>query len=449
MRRLSLLITGSLLVAACAGSSDDTGSSASDSQAPVTATEAADGVDDLDDVSEDSVPETSPITDPPASDPVATEAPDTDPPVSESPTTDAAETGLAGFEPIGLGEYQVGVQTITITDPTRDRPLTTDVWFPLDANGVVDGEPNRYTFVTGDYYESPRALSATADLISPEGPFPLVVYSHGSGGQRYIASDYTETLASHGYIVVAPDHTGNTAIERVSGMEIDRERVALDRPLDIIAVINEMLNPESLETVGFVGSVNPEQIAVTGHSFGGFTAYAVASGYENALGSSPPDSRIDAIIPLAPAVGDGVSDTTLLTDDRLAAIDVPQLVMVGTDDQTTPVDPNVTRAFELTNSAPLYRVDFVDAEHQSFTDVCDYLDFFPTLDPPPSQAVIDAIDAVASEGCSPDDMPIERVKELTNTFAVAFLDSVFADGEMITPNTTQIPDDVIFDSKAS
>lgn len=440
MRRLCLLITGSLLVAACAGSSDDTASSTPGSGTTVTTAEQSD-VDE-------SAPDTSPVTDPPATDPVAT-APSTDTPVSEPPSTEGPESELAGFEPVGVGEYEVGVQTITITDPLRDRPLTTDVWFPLDAGVDVDADANRYTFVTGDYYESPRAIAATPDLISPDGPFPLVVYSHGSGGQRYIASDYTETLASHGYIVAAPDHTGNTAIERVSGVPIDRERVALDRPLDVIDVINAMLNPESTETVGFVSSVDPEKIAVTGHSFGGFTAYAAVAGYANALGTSPPDDRIDAIIPLAPAVGDGVSDTTLLTDERLAAITTPQLVMVGTDDQTTPVDPNVTRAFQLTNSEPLYRVEFVDAEHQSFTDVCDYLDFFPTLDPPPSQAVIDAIDAVASEGCSADDMPIDRVKELTNTFAVSFLDSVFADAEMITPENTEIPEDVIFDSKAS
>lgn len=66
------------------------------------------------------------------------------------------------------------------------------------------------------------------------------MYSHGSGGQRYLASDYTETISSHGYIVVAPDHTGNTAIERVAQVPIDRDRVALDRPLDVIAVIDAM-----------------------------------------------------------------------------------------------------------------------------------------------------------------------------------------------------------------
>ncbi|MEP1125000.1 MAG: hypothetical protein ABJH68_14040 [Ilumatobacter sp.] len=444
MRRLTVLFVGSLLVVACGGSSDGDATTAPESS-PATEPAVTTGATDPE-------PTDPPATEPADTEPASTQAPATDPPAtdppaSDPPATDPPATDLAAFAPIGTGEYDVGVATITITDPARERPLTTDVWFPLAADS--QGDPHRYTFVTGDYYESPRAISATPDLISPDGPFPLVVYSHGSGGQRYIASDYTETIASHGYIVVAPDHTGNTAIERVSGVEIDRSRVALDRPLDVIAVIDAMLNPESTETVGFVGSVDPEQVAVTGHSFGGFTTYAVVSGYENELGSSPADDRIDAIIPLAPAVGDGTSEQSLLSDEALSTVDVPQLVMVGTDDVTTPVVPNVTRAFDLTTSDPLYRVELVAGEHQSFTDVCDYLDFFPTLDPPPSEAVIAAIDAVAGEGCSPDDMPIERVKELTNTFAVSFLDSIFAGGEMVTPDDTEIPEDVIFDSKVS
>ena len=71
-------------------------------------------------------------------------------------------------------------------------------------------------------------MSATAADISADGPFPLVVYSHGSGGLRFIASDYTEAIASHGYIVAAPDHTGNTALERLSNTEAEFDVTALE-----------------------------------------------------------------------------------------------------------------------------------------------------------------------------------------------------------------------------
>jgi len=362
----------------------------------------------------------------------ATDAATTQPAVTEPPTTDAAME----FAPIEAGPYKVGVTTITINDATRNRPLTVDVWFPL-AEGVT-GDPQQYTLLPGVYYESPAALSAVAESISSDGPFPLVVYSHGSGGLRYIHSNYTEAIASYGYVVVAPDHTGNTAVDRLANAETEFEVTAFNRPNDVKAVIDAMLDPARPETADFVASVDPERIAVTGHSFGGFTTYAMASGYTNSVGTFTADPRVDAIIPLAPATGDG---TRLLSDADLAAITVPALVMVGTNDQTTPVDPNVTRAWELTGSSPHIRVEFVDGQHQTFTDLCDYLEFLPTLAGVP-QAVFDTINASAEEGCSPGDMPIDRAKELTITFAVQFLESVFRNGPVIDP-TTLFPDDVI------
>jgi predicted dienelactone hydrolase len=35
----------------------------------------------------------------------------------------------------------------------------------------------------------------------------VVVYSHGGTGSRNLASQIAEELASHGYVVAAPDHT--------------------------------------------------------------------------------------------------------------------------------------------------------------------------------------------------------------------------------------------------
>ncbi len=347
----------------------------------------------------------------------------------------------ASFETIGRGEYEVGVSTITITDTTRSRPLTVDVWFPLAAG--TTGEKHRYELLPGSYYESPSAISASALSLSPDGPFPLVVYSHGSGGLRYISSDYTETLASHGYLVVAPDHTGNTAVDGIAGTQDPQALIALNRPRDIGAVIDAILGLQSKETAGFAGVADPERVAVTGHSFGGFTAYAVASGFSNELGSVEADPRVDAIIPLAPAVGGGADP--LLSDERLRSITVPALVMVGTNDQTTPVDPNVTRAWDLTRSTPSYRVELVDGQHNTFTDLCDYVDFFADL-PSVNPVVVDAISAQADEGCSPGNLDPGRAHELINTYAVSFLDSIFKDGTMIDP-AGPTPDDVVFLAK--
>ena len=317
--------------------------------------------------------------------------------------------------------------------------MTVDVWFPLADGATAD--PARYAFVTGDYYDSPRALAAGFDQASAAGPFPMVVYSHGSGGLRFIHSDYTETLASHGYVVVAPDHAGNTAVERVLGNADPSDVIAYNRPLDVTAVIDGALADRSVSPL-----VDAESIAVTGHSFGGFTTYAVAAGTDNPNGVTPVDPRVDALIPLAPAVGDG-GDDGLLSDADLASIELPTLIIVGTDDSTTPVDPNVETAWSSSSASPHYRVELVAAEHQSFTDLCDYLDVLVDREDA-TPLVVDVITEMSVEGCSPDDMPIERVKTLTNTFAVSFLESVFRGGEMITDQTNVIPDDVIFDAQA-
>ena len=414
-RSSALLAAAAVLIAACGGSDD----AASDtSSAPADTTPA--------------------VTDPPATDPPATDPPVTDPPATDPPATDPPVVEIEFGT--GRGSYGVGVQTFTLPDFTgRERDLTVDVWFPL-AEGT-DGPLHQYTLIPGTYYESPTAITATPDAMATDGPFPLVVYSHGSGGLRYIHSDYTEAIASNGYIVAAVDHTGNTAADDLLGSRDEPEAIALNRPTDVTALIDGLLDPTRPETVGIVSNIDPEAIAVTGHSFGGFTAFATASGYDNSLGAYEADTRVDAIIPLAPAAG-----PQLLSDERLGSIEIPTLILVGTDDATTPIDPNVTRPWDLSAASPSYRGEFVAAEHETFTDLCDYLAFLPTL-PEANEAVVETLEARDEAGCATDDMPIVRAKSLTNTLAVTFLDQIFKGGEPLTAELVDEQPDVIFQAK--
>jgi len=363
-----------------------------------------------------------------------TSASTTSSPAAETTTTTTTVAPLEPVEYVGNGDYRVGVATITVTDETRARPLTVEIWFPV---GRVDDEaaPHRYSFITGDYYESPRAVSASAADAAP-GRFPLVVYSHGSGGLRFNHSDFTETLAGHGYVVVAPDHTGNTAVEQVLGTQDGLETIALNRPLDVIAVIDAMTAADDPETKGWVDIVDPESVAVAGHSFGGYTTLAVAAGIELEGGTVAADERVDAIIPLAPA-------SRFFSDEDFARIDHPMLILVGTADQSTPIDPNVTALWDASVSTTAYRAEFVDAAHASFSDVCDYLDEVAER-PDANELVVEFLRAWADTTCSPPTMSPERVKELTNTLAVRFLDSVFGRDDMISSQTHALPGDLIW-----
>ena len=96
-------------------------------------------------------------------------------------TTTAAPPAWAAVAP---GKFSVGVATLVLDDPAGVRPLTVDVWFPLsDKADKATFSPEQYTLLPGVYYQSPTALAAKVDQISSE-TFPLVVYSHGSGGLR-------------------------------------------------------------------------------------------------------------------------------------------------------------------------------------------------------------------------------------------------------------------------
>jgi predicted dienelactone hydrolase len=347
------------------------------------------------------------------------------------------------WAPIPRGEYEVGVATVTVGDPAGERPLTVDVWFPIaPAADTAPLAPQRYTLLPDVYYQSPTALAATPDQIAP-GPFPLIVYSHGSNAIRYLHSAYTEFLAGHGYVVVAADHTGNTVFDLIAGAgtDADRQRIAFDRPDDVRRLVDAFTDPADATAGGFAVSVDADDVAVTGHSLGGYTSIASATGVTTEVGEVLPDDRVDAIITLAPAVGGA-----LLTDERLAALDVPMMVIVGTDDATTPVDPNVTRLWDLTTNTPAYRVELVHGEHQTFTDFCSYQEAVPTL-PAVPQAVVDLIDDYAVGGCSPGDIDHVRANDLTTTYALQFLDQVFHGGPAIDPALVRTPDDVLFQAR--
>jgi predicted dienelactone hydrolase len=237
-----------------------------------------------------------------------------------------------------------------------------------------------------------------------------VVFSHGNNGIRFQSFFLCEQLASHGFVVAAPDHVGNTAVDLlIPGPPF----TITDRPLDVSFVITRMLE-RSLDPVDpLYGRVDPGGVGVAGHSFGGFTALAVAAGF----GGVPADPRVRAIAPIAPV-------STILSAEELGGIFVPTLIVGGTSDTTTPVDPQSEWAQQHVAGRPLYRVDVLDAGHNSFTDVCDIGAALIGAGLPP--ALLDFLLGNLDEGCSPELVDVQEAHRLTNHYVVAFMRSHLA-----------------------
>lgn len=166
-----------------------------------------------------------------------------------------------------VGPYPVGTLEGAITS-REGVPLTVQTWYPATA---AAGTHHRYDGLV----ESPTA----GDGLTPDcaARRPVVLFSHGNEGLRWQSWFLTERLASHGFVVVAPDHTYNT------WTDIDYDRmaeVALRRPWDLADSFDDLLHRAATPGDPFEGCVDPGAgYAVVGHSFGGYTAYAAGGAW--------------------------------------------------------------------------------------------------------------------------------------------------------------------------
>lgn len=310
-----------------------------------------------------------------------------------------------------IGRYGVGRQTFAFVDFDRDfRLLVMDAWYPVDLADASDAGVSFYDLV---FTTLDSEVSLAGPAVSSDGPFPLLVFSHGNLGIRFQSFSLMEALASRGFIVVAVDHAGNTAQDLVFDTLEPFEDSAVNRPQDVSFVIDTMLDRNATANDPFFARIDADRIGVFGHSFGGYTTMAAVSGIDGVAA----DTRIKAIAPFAPASG-------LLTDAQLQAITVPALILGGTADITTPVDPQSSRPFEIINAADRFRIDLIDAGHQSFTDICDFTDALLGVGVDPAFAAF--LLGNADEGCAPDLMPIGEAQRLTALFMVAFFKAFLA-----------------------
>ena len=306
----------------------------------------------------------------------------------------------------GSPEYAVGRRTIEIV-AAPDRTLTVDVWYPVDEGDAAGVAPSVYEFPGINY---PSTVALADPVASSDGPFPLVVYSHGSGGLRYVAGFFTEALAARGFVVAAPEHTGNTAIDSVTGASATREEIARFRPADVQATITGMLAANADPADPLAGRVDGEHIGAVGHSAGAYGVFTAVAGFDDI----PADPRIDAVVAMAPVVPPEVKD-----------VDVPTMVISGTLDTSTTIARQTELAWKTIPGRPLYRVDLKGAGHHSFDDVCFYQDLLPSF-PDLPDLIVEYVDGYAEEACTPKHLDIEAAHRLIDRYAIGFLERYVA-----------------------
>ncbi|HVP29988.1 MAG TPA: dienelactone hydrolase family protein [Myxococcota bacterium] len=245
------------------------------------------------------------------------------------------------------GPCAVGVVTLDVGDPEDPaRRLPTDVWYPAAVGDDADARAPH------PFGQAHRALEGAAPA---GGPFPLVAFSHGNSGLRRQSTFLTTHLASHGFVVVAPDHTGNTFPEMLKLDEEQRRTlhrsIRARRPHDLRAAVDAALDVAGRA----VPAVDRARIGVLGHSFGGWTA----------LKMPRLDPRVRAVCGLAPASEPFVGRRAFEAGELPLA--VPSLVVAGADDCLVDIDTSVRPLFARLAS-PRRLVIAEGADHFHFCD---------------------------------------------------------------------------------
>jgi predicted dienelactone hydrolase len=324
----------------------------------------------------------------------------------------AADTGGPAEEaflaPDAEGAYAAATFESAFT-PEHGVELAVQAWYPTASPG---GEYRYDDILLGEAGDGGAPACAT--------PRPVVVFSHGNSGIRWQSVFLTERLARRGWVVVAPDHTGNTALD------IDYSRLGemvFRRPLDVAATYDWLVEVAAAQGGPLEGCVDAGAgYAVIGHSFGGYTTLAVAGavidpetvlpyceasgdwlceeveawfGDNGAALTDLSDPRAWAAVPMTPA-GMGALAGGL---DR---IDIPVLMWGGGRDELTPMEGQVQPLFDGLQASPRHLADLVDAGHYTFSDACRFL---PTYD-----------------DCAPPYRDPAEVHTIVNTMTIAFLD---------------------------
>lgn len=263
----------------------------------------------------------------------------TPPPLNTAEPTVAPAKALAAF--VAPGPYAVGVRTLEMVDTSR----------PVAPNGDYPGEPERRMSVDVWY----PAMGVTSDATARDaaldargGPYPLIVFAHGFSSSRVQSTTYTRHLASHGYVVAAPDFPLTRAGAPGGPNFLD----TVNQPADVSFVITEMIAAGADAAGPLAGAIDPERIGLTGHSGGAFTTLL-------ALYGEDADPRIDAAVALS---GSGC----FLTEEDVGDTAVPVMLMTGSEDLLIPAEGNRI-AYDLANP-PRYWVELIGGNHVRFAD---------------------------------------------------------------------------------
>jgi dienelactone hydrolase len=402
MRRLLPTLLATVLLAAACGSDSD---GATDTSPTTEAT-----------------PETTEAPTPETTEAAATT---TEPPDTTPETTAAPEAEVTAAELAARGPYAVGVTTRTLPEGGL-----VEIWYPADestAGGTVIYNvrsflpPGVGDLIAADIDDS-FTIEATRDApTAADGPFPVVLFSHGASAFRVQSSQIAAHLASWGIVTASTDHPSRDLTNSLGG-------TAEGQPPSVDQMRSMRTYLTTLDADPLLGgAIDNDRVALGGHSAGGGTISEVAL-----------DEGILGYVSYASGLRDNVPD-------------VPSLFLAGELDGIIAAS-RTAEAFELAPS-PSWLWVFGDSGHLAFSDLC-------AIGPGDSNLIVlaeqaglggfldDRLRTLATDGCDDPNRPVQEVWPGINQAATGFYRWVFGiDAEPVGLDESVVTDNVTITSK--
>ena len=332
------------------------------------------------------------------------------------------------------GPYAIGVRTETVTLPDSidvlgiegedvpryDRPLTLEIWYPA-AIGTEAGGTYTATLRDGKTTATLTGRAARDAAPAAEGPFPLILLSHGYPGNRFLMSHLGENLASKGYVAVAMDHTDSTYSDQAAfGSTLLHRPLDQDRVLDHIAGLTDPLG----------AIVDTDRTGIVGYSMGGYGALILGGagvtqaatefswGTPNRLlaahlaGSDTHEALVDDRIKAVIAIGPWGYNAGIWDMDGLAGLRVPTMFMAGSADDVAVYDA-IRGMFDGAIDTERHLLTFVYANHNAAAPI-----------PAPKEAwePVETLDFVPFDHYADAVWDNVRMNNVAQHFATAFFD---------------------------
>lgn len=156
-----------------------------------------------------------------------------------------------------------GVRAFETIAEHRSEPLRGVLWYPIE-----EGSATPVAFASNAVWQGVQAVRDAEPLpASVSGPLPLVVLSHGLGGNHRSVAWLASALVARGAAVVAIDHPGSSTFDFDPVRSLEHGR----RAQDLSSVLDSVLEraPAGL-------SIDATRLFAAGFSYGGWTVLSLA-----------------------------------------------------------------------------------------------------------------------------------------------------------------------------